>query len=256
MITAVIIDDEAPARDALSNMLKLYCPSVQLIGEAHSMQSGIKLIESISPDAVFLDIQMPDGSGFDLLKHFKTLNFKFVFITAFQEFAVRAFRFSAIDFILKPIDPTDLANAVDKLQETIREDETNQKFKAFIENIQSKSRIPNKIILKTLDEVIIVETSSIVRCESNNNYTMFYFNDKSKILVSKTLKEYDDLLSSIGFFRTHQSHLVNLRFIKSYSRFPDSQVTLIDGTTIPVSVRKRDLLTSLLKKQQKNGFLP
>jgi two-component system, LytTR family, response regulator len=250
MITAVLIDDEALARDALCNMIRMFCPDVQIIGQANSVESGVAIIRDLSPDVVFLDIQMPDGTGFDLLKEFSSIDFKFVFVTAYQEYAIKAFKFSAIDYILKPIDPSELISAIEKLHETIREEDTNKKFQVFIENIQWHEKNPQKIILKTMESVIVAERDNIVRCESNNNYTMFYFDNRPKVLVSKTLKEYDDMLSSSGFFRAHQSHLVNLSFVVKYNRFPESHLMLKDGTTIPVAVRKRELITELLKKYQ------
>ena len=253
MMTAAIIDDEAPAREALNNMLRLFCPNVKIIGQANNVETGYELILSQKPEVVFLDIQMPDGTGFDLLKKFPTIDFKFVIITAYQEFAVKAFRFSAIDFILKPIDPNELINAVEKLNETIWEEEVNQKFQTFIENIQSDEKVPQKIILKTFDSVIVVDKDEVIRCESHNNYTMFYFISKPKVLVSKTLKEFEDMLSSSGFFRSHQSHLVNLNYVKCYKRFPESSILMSDDTTVPVSVRKRDILINLLKKQNKKN---
>ncbi|MDD4385672.1 MAG: LytTR family DNA-binding domain-containing protein [Bacteroidales bacterium] len=249
MISAVIIDDEKLAREALANMLKMFCPDVNLIGEADGVESGVETIRRLEPDAVFLDIQMPDGSGFDLLKEFASISFKFVFITAYQEYAIQAFKYSAIDYILKPIDPIDLVAAVEKLHESVLNEDTNKKFQAFIENIQWHEKNPQKIVLKTFDTVIVAEKESIIRCESENNYTMFYFTDKPKVLVSKTLKEFDVLLSSSGFFRVHQSHLVNLNFVAKYNRFPDSHVELTQGQIIPVSVRKRELLVTLLKQR-------
>lgn len=248
---AIIIDDEALARDAIFNMLKLFCPKVQVVAQAYDVESGFKAIEQYKPDVVFLDIQMPDGTGFDLLKKFSTIKFKIIFITAHQEFAIKAFKFSALDYILKPVDPSDLISAVEKLYESIHEEEVDKKFQTFIENFQDHEKLPLKIILKTLDSVVVAEVDKVVRCESDNNYTMFYFDDGSKILVSRTLKEFDDMLSPSGFFRSHQSHLVNLKFIAKYNRFPESHVVLNDGSKIPVSVRKRDLLTELLKNISK-----
>jgi two-component system LytT family response regulator len=252
MITAAIIDDEALARDAIHNMLKLFCPNVQVVGQAFDVKSGVKIIKELKPDVVFLDIQMPDGSGFDMLKEFSSINFKFIFVTAYQEYAIRAFKFSALDYILKPVDPSDLISAVEKMQKTIQEEETNKKFQTFIENTQWHEKDPQKIILKTLDSIIVAKIDSIVRCESQNNYTLFYFTDRPKLLVSRTLKDFDDILSSSGFFRAHQSHLVNLSFVKKYNRFPESHLVLNDGVKVPVSVRKRELLTELMKKYSRN----
>ncbi|MDY0201076.1 MAG: LytTR family DNA-binding domain-containing protein [Bacteroidales bacterium] len=249
MMTAVIVDDETLARESLQNMLKLFYPNLEVIGEADNVATGIETIKRLSPDVVFLDVQMPDGTGFDLLSHFKSINFKFVIITAYQEYAIKAFKFSAIDYILKPIDPADLINAIERLYETIREEETNSKFRTFIENIKINEKDPQKLLLKTLDEVVVASVKNIIRCESQNNYTMFYFTDRPRVLVSKTLKEYEDLLSSSGFFRVHQSHLVNLLHISKYNRFPDSSIILSTNEHIPVAVRKRNILLELLKKK-------
>jgi two-component system LytT family response regulator len=252
MITAVIVDDEALARESLYNMLRLFCPNVEVVGQADNVTNGVSIIKETMPNVVFLDIQMPDGSGFDLLMQFPNINFKFIFITAYQDYAIKAFKFSAIDYILKPVDPTDLINSVEKLHETIREEDINSKFQTFIENIKSNEQNPQKIILKTNESLVVADKNSIIRCESQNNYTLFFFNDRPKLLVSRTLKEFDDLLSNSGFFRTHQSHLVNLKFVKKFNRFPESSVVLSDGNVIPVSIRKRDLLAELLKKQNTN----
>lgn len=249
MLTAVIIDDENNARELLAGLLRLYCPDITIVGEADGVVSGIETINRLEPDVVFLDIQMPDGTGFDLLKQFASINFKYVFVTAYQEFAIRAFKFSAIDYILKPIDPSDLIVAVDKLQHSLLAEETNKKFVAFIDNIQWHEEDPQKIVLRTTDSVIVAEKDSIVRCESENNYTLFNFIDRPNVLVSKTLKEYEELLTPSGFFRVHQSHLVNMKFVASYKRYPESYVTLTNGEHIPVSVRKRDLVIKLLKQR-------
>jgi two-component system, LytTR family, response regulator len=251
MISAVIIDDEAPARNALSNMLNMFCPNVQVVGQAYDVESGINLIRQQKPEVVFLDIQMPDGTGFDLLKKFPVIDFKFVIVTAHQEFAIKAFKFSAIDYILKPIDPNELIVAVEKLDESLKENETNKRFEVFIDNFQDSKQEPTKVVLKTHETVVVADIEKILRCESHNNYTMFYFTDKSKILVSRTLKDFEDMLSSSGFFRSHQSHLVNLRYVEKYNRYPESHLLLNDECSIPVSVRKREIILELLKKYQK-----
>lgn len=251
MIRAVIIDDEPKARETIVSMLAIYCPTVKVVGQAWNVETGFSLISDVKPDAVFLDIQMPDGSGFDLLKRFSDIFFRFVIITAYQEHAIKAFKFSAIDFILKPIDPSDLLNSVEKLSEQIKSEVINQKFSAFIENIESPSGVPKKILLKTVESAIVADTSTIIRCESQNNYTLFYFCNKPKLLVSKTLKEFEELLSSSGFVRTHQSHLVNLNYVTSFNNLPESHLILIDGTRIPVAVRKRETVEEIIKKRLK-----
>ncbi len=247
MITAVIIDDESRAREVIKSMICMYCPNIHIVGESDSVEGGYSIVVEKKPKLVFLDIQMPDGTGFDLLKRFDPINFKFVIITAYQEYAVRAFRFSAIDYILKPLDPAELMKATEKIEETFRYEDINQQFRTFEENINSYSEQPRKIVLKTHDSILVVDTLNIVRCESRNNCTQFTFTNQEGVIVSKTLKEFEDLLTTSGFVRTHQSHLVNLSFIKHYKRFPESHIVLHDGTQIPVSIRKRDIVTMLLK---------
>lgn len=251
MYKAVIVDDEPKARETIISMLHIYCPKIKIVGQAWDVESAFKLINDIQPEVVFLDIQMPDGSGFDLLSRFQNIFFKFVIITAYQQYAIRAFKFSAIDFILKPIDPTDLLNAVERLSETIRGEEMNDKFKTFIENTQQPDQPPKKLLLKTIESVIVTDTETIIRCESQSNYTLFYFSNRPKLLVSRTLKEFEEILSSSGFIRTHQSHLVNIKFITSFTSQPESFVSLTDGNTIPVAVRKRETVEEIIRKNKK-----
>lgn len=250
MLKAIVVDDETKAREALISMLNFYCPSVKVIGQAWNVQSAYALINETRPDAVFLDIHMPDGSGFDLLKLFSNISFKYIIVTAYQEHAIRAFKFSAIDFILKPIDPTELELAVEKLSDAIKEEEQNLKLRAFINNINDESHQSQRILLKTSESIEVVELSSIIRCESLNNYTMFYFTNRPKLLVSRTLKEFEELLSDSGFIRTHQSHLVNGSYISTYIQKPESLIVLFDGSKIPVAVRKRDTIESILRKRK------
>jgi len=248
MLKAVVVDDETKAREALIAMLGLYCPTVKIVGQAWNVQSAFDLITQTQPDVVFLDIQMPDGSGFDLLSKFQHVFFKFIIVTAYQEHAIRAFKFSAIDFILKPIDPTELDQAVEKLAETIKEHEQNLKLSAFASNIQDENKQSQKVLLKTNDSIEVVEFGSIIRCESQNNYTLFFFNDRPKLLVSKALKEFEELLTGSGFLRTHQSHLVNVNYISNYIKQPDTHLILKDGTKIPVAVRKRETVGEVIRK--------
>ncbi len=248
MLKAVVVDDETKAREALIAMLGLYCPSVKIVGQAWNVQSAFDLITQTQPDVVFLDIQMPDGIGFELLSRFQHVFFKFIIVTAYQEHAIRAFKFSAIDFILKPIDPTELEQAVEKLAETIKEQEQNLKLSAFASNIKDENRQSQKVLLKTNDSIEVVELGSIIRCESQNNYTLFFFNNRPKLLVSKTLKEFEVLLTGSGFLRTHQSHLVNVNYISNYIKQPDTHLILKDGTKIPVAVRKRETVDEVIGK--------
>jgi len=248
MIRTIIIEDEVKARETLANMLGMYCPSVQIIDQADCVEKGIKSIEYHDPELVFLDIQMPDGTGFDLLKKLKTPNFKLVFITAFEEYAIKAFKFSAIDYLLKPIDPEDLVETITKIEHIIEHENNQIKLKALLENIETISSEVKKIVLKTSESIHIVKVKDIVRCESSSNYTQFFFNDGKKILVSKTLKEFDELLSGYGFFRVHQSHLVNTQYIQSFEKGEGGFLVMTDNSKIPVSFRKKESLLKLFDK--------
>jgi two-component system, LytTR family, response regulator len=248
MIRTIIVEDENKARETLVNMLGMYCPSVDIVDQADCVEKGVKSINYNNPDLVFLDIQMPDGTGFDLLKKLKDQNFKLVFTTAFEEYAIKAFKFSAIDYLLKPIDPEDLVKTITKIERII-EDENNQiKLKALLENIETISTEVKKIVLKTAESIHIVKVKDIIRCESSSNYTSFFFRDGKKLLVSKTLKEFDEMLSDYGFFRVHQSHLVNTQYITSFEKSDGGFLAMSDDSKIPVSYRKKESLLKLFDK--------
>ena len=236
---AVIIDDMPAARIALQEDIRSYCSEIDLVGEADGVVSGAKLIKEIQPDLVFLDIQMPDGSGFDLLEILPNKNFKVIFTTASDAFALKAFKFSAIDYLLKPIDPDDLKEAVQraKLQSS-----TFERLSLLKENMQGSK----KIALNTLEKIQIVKIDAIVRCESSVNYTTFYFEDGTKLLVTKTLKEFDKLLSDYTFLRVHQSHLVNTEFIKEFLK-SNGELVMKDGTKVPVSTRKKAVVMEMFQ---------
>jgi len=249
MFSAVIIDDEARVRETIQHVLSVYCPNVNVIGQADCVEKGYALIDQLKPEIVFLDIKMPDGTGFDLLKKFKTYNFYFIIITAHEEFAIQAFKFSALDYILKPIDPTDIVNAVGKITKVINSEETSLKFESLLSNINDNNYDLKKIVLKTNDSVFVVDISSIIRCESHNNYTLFYLVDRSNIVVSKTLKEFDEMLSPLSFIRCHQTHLVNSSHIVRYMKHPNISLLMSDGIIVPVSVRKKEVIEDLFKKK-------
>lgn len=239
MIRAVIIDDIPEARKVLQADLENYCVNIQVVGEAEGVVSGAKIINELKPDLVFLDIQMQDGTGFDLLEILPDPNFKLIFTTASDEYAVKAFKFSAVDYLLKPIDPDELMDAVSKVEQ---QDQPTDRIGLLRENFNQ----PKRIALNTLDKIHIVEVGEILRCESNVNYTQFYFTDGSKLLVTKTLKEFDKLLSDHYFIRVHQSHLINARFIKEFTK-SDGYIFMKDGTKVPVSTRKKQVLMEMIQ---------
>lgn len=247
MIRTVVIDDEVKARETIQNMVKTYCPDVEVVGTAGSVSQGIELLGSTRVDLVLLDIKMADGTGFDLLRKLGKVDFLVIFITAFEEFAIRAIKFSALDYILKPLDPDELANAIEKAKKAIRADNINEKLEALFDNLDTLNTNTKKIVLKTADSVHIVNIADVVRCESEKNYTHFFTVGNEKITVSKTLKEYNELLAEYKFIRVHQSHLINLAHIKRYDKQKGGILTMDDNSTVPVAFRKKDDLMRLFR---------
>ena len=254
MISILIIDDEAKTREMLADIINLNCLEAKVVGFAEDVKSGINAIEKYRPDLILLDIKLPDGTGFDILSKMKKEEldkFHVIFITAFEEYAVKAFKFSALDYILKPVDPEELILAIRKYM-ALQKIEFSQKFEAFSYNYDSNNNTANqkKLVLKTQDIIYVVEVHDIVRCESDGGYTTFYTVDNRKIMISKTIKEYDELLSEFGFFRIHQSHIINLKFVDSFEKKEGGFVIMKDKSAIPVSSRKKDLFLKILNKNR------
>ncbi|MCF6367207.1 MAG: LytTR family DNA-binding domain-containing protein [Bacteroidales bacterium] len=247
MLKAVIIDDEKKAREAIKLAVEIYCEKTEIIGEASSVQSGYDLIKSTSPDLIFLDIKMQDGSGFDLLKKFPEPEFIPIFVTAYNHYAIKAFKYSAIDYLVKPIDSDELINAVGKAEKFNEKKDIIAKIEALNTNITNKLSEPKKLVLKTEHNIYIVNVCDIIHCESDGNYTSVFVKNEKKIVVSKIIKEFEELLKQNNFLRIHQSHLINLNHLSSYDKYT-SRVTMDDNIKLPVSVRKKNLLIDLLNK--------
>jgi len=247
MIKAVIIDDEGKARETIRNIIGSYCSDVSIVAEARNVKTGLEVISRHEPEIVFLDIKMPDGTGFDLLNQLYKIEFKLIFITAFDEYAIQAFKFSALDYILKPVNPSSLIEAVEKAKDIIEAENIKLKLDTFLDNVDSPSKEPKKLVLNTHDSIYVVKTDDIIRCKSDQNYTEFFLNDEKKLVVSKTLKEYDEMLSNYGFFRVHQSHLINLSYMVRFDKSEGGFVVMKDEAYIPVSSRKRESLLQLFK---------
>lgn len=245
MIKAIIIDDEINNQELISNLLKSYAENIQVVGLANSVESAYKIINEHQPDLIFLDIQMPDGTGFDLLKKFEKINFKIIFVTAHQEFAIEAFKYSALDYLLKPLSPTNLLAAVKKAEETMGSDELNMKLKILLNNIAEPIKNKKKIVLKTMERIYSVDLDDIIRFESDGGYTKVYLTDGKRIMVSKTMKEFDDLLLDAGFLRVHHSHLINMNHLFCFEK-AEGHVVMKDDSIVPVSNRKKDQLLELL----------
>lgn len=245
MRKALIIDDENRTRELIAKMIDSFGFDLETFPIGENVQSGIAAIESIKPDIVFLDIQMPDGTGFDVLKSIKHKDFEVVFITAHEEFAIKAIKFSALDYLLKPIDPTELREATEKALKAIEEKRDEQQFEALQNNIQPSQK--KRLVLKTQESVHVVELEEIIRCEADRNYTSFFLTGGKKILVSKTLKDYEILLSSFHFLRVQQSHLINLNFVDRYDKGNGGSVVMKDGSQVPLSPAKRDIFFKILE---------
>lgn len=250
MITALLIDDDSNLRNGMKSLLARYAPEIRIIGEADSVETGVPLLLQNPPQVLFLDIHLGDGSGFDLLEEVNKkgkLNSQIVFITAHEQYAVKAFRFSALDFLLKPVDPEELQKVIGKLKDVIDKNDNVAHIDLLLENIRKKVDNFKRIALSNSDGIHLFEVSDIIRCESEDNYTKFYIKNSKPILISKTLKEYEELLTEHGFERIHQSHLINLAYLKSYIKKDGGYVVMADNSNLPISQRKKDRLQELLK---------
>lgn len=245
---ALIIDDEKKAREAIRHVIQLYCPDIKIVGETDSVKTAREAISKEKPDLLFLDIQLSDGMGFDVLKNMSDIDFKIIFVTGHEDYAIKAFKFSALDYILKPVHPEELISAVEKARSSIEKENIQLKFETFISNMENISKEVKRIVLKTSDSIHVINVNEIVRCEADSNYTSFMLANGKKILVSNTLKEYDEMFSSYNFFRAHQSHLVNIDFIASYEKKEGGYLIMKDKSTVPVSIRKKEALLRLLEK--------
>lgn len=244
---AVIVDDELNARKALENMLALYCPEIQLLGLAADVASAHKLLKEKDPDLIFLDVRMPDGTGFDLLKKFRKINFKIIFVTAYDQYALHAIKLSAVDYLLKPVNPRELRAAVDK---AIRQVETEAQLIKNLEVLEDNidpNQKNKKIILNTSNQMYVIRLNQIIRLESDENYTIVHIEPDKKIMVSRTMKEFEELLALSGFCRTHNSHIINMDMVDYYDKGGSGQVVLFNGDKVPLSSRRKDFFMKTLR---------
>lgn len=241
MIQAIIIDDEPHCIDWLGNLLcNEYQDRIEVTGTGNTVNEGIKLISNLHPELVFLDVQIGDKTGFDLLRQLNERSFDVIFTTAYDKYAIQAIKFSAIDYLLKPVDKDELELAVNKLFVEISRKTTAAKMNTLLHNLERKNDGLKKIMVPINTGFELVNVSDIIRCESHINYTTFHLKGNRKILVAKTLKEFEELLSDYNFFRIHNSHLVNLSSVKSYRKGKGGSVILSDETEIEVSSRRKD----------------
>jgi two-component system LytT family response regulator len=247
-MTVFIVDDEISAINTQKVYLTEFFPDLEILGYARSVKDATKKIKRFKPNLVLLDIELSDGTGFDILKSFPNPKFKVIFITAFDNFAVQAFRCSAVDYLLKPLSPIEFQDAIKKALES--ESASNQQLEllTLLHNLSPRSNNNKKIVLRTSDDIHLISTSELVRIESDGAYSHFILRSGKRVTVSQHLKHYDDILANHGFFRCHQSHMVNISFINRYHKADGGLLILIDGTSIPVSSRKRETVIKMIEQ--------
>jgi two-component system LytT family response regulator len=238
---AIIVDDEPAVRNTISALLKESFRDIFVCAQAGSIQEGFDAVTEHQPDLLFLDVELPDGLGFDLLKRLLPVRFRTIFITGHQEYALDAIKVSALDYILKPIDIDELASAITKAREVINHNEEQLKLQALNENLAGK-KVLKRIILRTSDALQLISVSDIIRAEADSNYTHFHLSGGKHIIVSRTIKEYEAMLAGSGLIRVHQSHLVNLNYIDKFIKHDGGYLQLRDGSSVPVSPNLKQIV--------------
>lgn len=246
MLKAILVDDEAASREALGALLKLYHTDISISAECDTIASAVSAVKKHKPDLLFLDVEMGPENGFDIFKHFPSPEFKIIFTTAHRQYAVEAFRFAALDYLLKPIHSGLLKEAIRKAFDVADIKKLSLKVDSFLHNLNSPPRGPKKIILKTSDTIYLVDTTDIVYCEADRGYTTFFLSDNSRIVVSNTIGDYEDLFHDYNFLRIHQSYLLNLHYFKRYDKTDGGMAILKSGASLPVATRKKDQLLQKL----------
>lgn len=249
---ALIIDDEKNGRENLAGLIRQYCPQLRIVAEAASVEEAIQKIEEFHPRLIFLDIEMPGGNGFKLLEHFKTFPFEVIFVTAYDNYAIKAIRFSAADYILKPINLNELIVAVEKVCQRITRQNENEQIRQLYLNTRHPAN--PKIGLPTGERIEFVEVNSIIRCQGESNYTHIYFTDRKPVLSAKSLIEFEELLGEYGFIRVHKAHLVNLNHVTSLSKNDGGILTMSNGDAVLISRRRKDFVSESLKNMNIRSF--
>jgi two-component system LytT family response regulator len=250
MLKVVIVDDEPDAVKFIQGIVSEYCPNLEVAGTANSAREGVSVISQSLPDLVFLDVEMPHGSGFDLLSAFPEKKFDVIFITAYNHYAIQAIKFSAVDYILKPVNISELIEAVSKVEQKRSSQEyRNLNYDNLLENLRTPR--PSKLAIPTNEGIEYLNTSEIIRVEADRSYSWFFLTDKRKYLVSRNLKEYQELLQDLDFFRPHNSHLINMVYVKKFIRHEGGYIEMADGSNVPISRGKRDLFLLQMSKISK-----
>lgn len=249
-MTAVIIDDEEMSRRTLGTLLNNYCPEIEILGQASNAKEAYDLIQKERPTLIFLDIEMPHGSGFDLLNLFPSIDFEVIFVTAFDQYAIKAIKFCALDYLLKPIDVEELKTAVKKVSNKTVQPTPSSQYEMLFENLKNDSDPNNRIALPSINGLEFIKVKEIIRCEADGRYTKFYFKKGPPKLVTQNLKEVTSMLESYSFFRIHHSHLICIKKITKYFKGDGGYVVMEDGSTIDVSRRKKEAFLGLFSKKQ------
>jgi two-component system LytT family response regulator len=247
MIKTLIIEDEQKSRDVLLKIIEKNCPQLEVIGTAENVSDGVEKIKSLKPDLVFLDITMPDGSGFDLLEKVQGYKFDLIFATASNNHAIRAFKYSACDYLLKPIDVEELKSAVSRIEKHKNEIPDMQNLNFLIQQLKRSDDNFQKITLPTGNAYEIINLKDIVRCEADGSYTYFYLTDKRKLMVSASLKHYEELLPEQDFIRVHHHNLINMNHVVRFLKEDGGYAVMSDGSKIEISRRKKDVFMDRLK---------
>jgi two-component system, LytTR family, response regulator len=247
MIKTIIIEDEKKSAELLIRLLQKNCFDISIVGKAENVQEGIELVRQLNPELIFLDVMMPDGSGFDVLEKVGNLKFEVIFTTATDKFALKAIKYSALDYLLKPIDPPELINAVKKISHRSQKISNEANLRSLLENIRQNESQFSKITLPTGHAYEIVLIKDIIRCEANDNYTNVYLTGGKKFLISGTLKHYEDLLPAADFTRVHHRHLINMNHMIRFLKEDGGYAVMSDGSNVEVSRRKREDFLNKLK---------
>ncbi|HDO26971.1 MAG TPA: response regulator transcription factor [Bacteroidetes bacterium] len=240
MLKAVVIEDEPKTREAITNIINRLCHDIKVVANGHNIKTGIDAIYNGHPDILLIDVELSDGTAFDILRHVFNIDFQIIFVTAHEGYALKAIKFSAFDYILKPFSVEELTLAVDKAAEAVSRKKTEVNLETLLNNIDNREQ--KRIVLKTADEIHLVNISDIINCEADSSYTHFFLKDGSQLTVSNHLKEYDELLKDHHFFRVHHSYLVNLNEVKKFHKISNAYVLMSNGKKVPVSSRKKERL--------------
>jgi two-component system, LytTR family, response regulator len=247
-MTCILVDDEEIHRRGLRKLLELFCPEIQIIGEAVSFEEGKLLLTYTATDLVFLDIMLGDGTGIELLKSLPNRHFQVILVSAHDQFAIDAFRYATLDYLLKPIDADDLLTAVKRAQQQLKSNQTHFQLEILRENLEKLTSQNRKMVLRDSDTIYVVMLSEIVYCKAEGSYTLFKLIDDREILVSKNLGEYEKLLENAHFIRSHHSYIINLNQINKFDKTDGGQLIMHGGSVVPVAVRKKEAILNALNK--------